>query len=147
MTAIPPVRRHAPIRHPGSVPRGRRRAAAIIAAVAAVVLGATLVGMGMSGTPRADHLETLLGQMRAAAAGTVEPVHAFGGTLSAMRGNGRTNVIAEGLPSRICVQAGWRLAREGTVIVDGVLPARLSAARLSELCAGDGAILTWVPHE
>jgi hypothetical protein len=42
---------------------------------------------------------------------------------------------------------GWRLAKQGTIVVNGVLPQRLSAARLSELCSGDNATLLWVPDE
>lgn len=94
-----------------------------------------------------DPTETLLEQVHDAALGTVAPIHAFGGGLTAIRSSGRMHVIAQGLPSKACVQVGWRLAREGTVIIDGVLPVRLSAGKLAELCAGDGATLTWIPAE
>jgi hypothetical protein len=99
-------------------------------------------------TARLDPVEQLLDQMQAAAEGTVAPVHAFGGALTVARANGRSNITAEALPSKPCVQVGWRLSKEGTIIVNGVLPQRLSAAKLSELCSSEGgATLTWVPEE
>lgn len=115
--------------------------------LAAACAGAAALWLWLPGASAPDPAETLLDQMHAAAAGTVAPAHAFGGPLSVLRANGRNTVIAADLPSKACVQVGWRLAREGTIIVDGVLPQRLSAAKLSELCAGDGATLTWVPDE
>jgi hypothetical protein len=94
-----------------------------------------------------DPGEQVQAQMEAAARGEVPPTHALGGALNVSRDQGRVNVIAEGLPSRVCVQVGWRLAKQGTIVVNGVLPQRLSAARLSELCSGDNATLLWVPDE
>lgn len=92
-----------------------------------------------------DPADMLLAQMQAAAKGDNPPAfHALGGSLRTVYGNGRINVIASDVPARQCVKAGWRLAKTGTVIVNGVLPTRLSAAKLSELCEG-GATLTWIP--
>ncbi|MGE5476904.1 MAG: hypothetical protein ACM3Q1_09635 [Bacteroidales bacterium] len=114
--------------------------------VALAALGAAL-WFWLGGAPTADPGSQLLTQMEAAARGEITPTHAFGGALSVSQANGRINVIAEGVPSRACVQVGWRLARTGTIIVNGTLPTRLSAARLSDLCSGDDATLMWVPDQ
>lgn len=122
----------------------------IAAATAALVAGGLAVWlMAGPGDPAADPTATLLDQMHQAAAGTAAPTHAFGGALAVTYGNGRQNVTAESLPAKACVQVGWHLAKEGTIIVNGILPMRLSAAKLADLC-GDregGATLTWVPDE
>lgn len=119
--------------------------------VTALVIGLGLAGGGLwfllGGAPPVDTSAQLLAQMEAAAQGEVAATHVFGGALSVSRANGRANVVAENVPSRACVQVGWRLAREGTIIVNGTLSQRLSAAKLSEMCSGDGATLMWVPDE
>ncbi|MGE4279082.1 MAG: hypothetical protein AB7G62_05805 [Magnetospirillum sp.] len=92
-----------------------------------------------------DPVEMLVAQMQAAAKGeNPVPFHALGGALRTLYGQGRINVIAEDVPSGPCVKAGWRLAKIGTLIVNGTLPTRLSAAKLTELCES-GATLTWIP--
>ncbi len=121
-------------------------------ALTAAALAAGLVGIWLlvqPGAPQANLTDTLLDQMHSAASGNAIASHAYGGGLTVTHGNGRKNVTAEGLPGKACVQVGWHLAKEGTIIVNGVMPARLSAAKLSELCSdGDGgATLTWVPDE
>lgn len=121
--------------------------AALAGALAFIALsGATALWILLgSATQNDDPVETLVGQMVAAAHGESPPAfHALGGTLRTVYGNGRINVIASDVPASPCVKAGWRLAKLGTVIVNGVLPLKLSAAKLSELCEG-GATLTWVP--
>lgn len=117
-----------------------------------LVLVLAFAGAGLwywlgGGKPALDPGAQLLAQMEAAAQGNVAPTHAFGGALTVSAANGRTNVVAEGVPSRACVQVGWRLARSGTIIVNGVLSQRLSAAKLSEMCSGDDATLLWVPDQ
>ncbi|AVM76298.1 hypothetical protein [Magnetospirillum gryphiswaldense] len=115
-------------------------------------LAAMLLGGGVAlwlllgrGEAEMDPSDMLLAQMQAAAAGgNVPAFHALGGQLRAVQGSGRINVVASDVPASQCVKAGWRLAKLGTVIVNGVLPQRLSAAKLSELCEG-GATLTWIP--
>ncbi|WP_173980880.1 hypothetical protein [Magnetospirillum sp. UT-4] len=140
---------HHPVSH-RPAPRHERpgRLVAWIAAgavVAAAGLAAWLV-LG-NGEESADPGEALIGQMRAAASGAAPPSHAFGGSLAVSSGANGLMVTAQGLPTKACVQAGWRLAKDGTVIVNGTLPTRLSAARLADLCgqAEGGATLTWVP--
>jgi hypothetical protein len=118
-----------------------------IVVVAALAMLAAALWFWLGGTPKVDTSTRLLEQMEAAAQGEGAPAHVFGGALSVTRDNGRVTVTAEAVPSRACVQVGWRLAKEGTIIVNGTLPTRLSAARLSELCSGDGATLMWVPEQ
>jgi hypothetical protein len=102
--------------------------------------------------PRVDDeqvADTLLNQMQSAVTGTVPAIHAYGGALNLVVKDGRMLVIAFALPTKACVQAGWRLSKQGIIIVNGVLPPRLSAARLAELCSmvEGGATLTWVPEQ
>lgn len=118
----------------------------MVMAVLLVLAGGIWFWLSHNPAP-ADKGSLLLAQMEAAAQGTAVATHAFGGALTVTRDKGRINVTASNVPSRACVQVGWRLAREGTIIVDGVLPVRLSAAKLSELCSGDGATLLWLPGQ
>lgn len=135
--------------HPHAAPparRGGHGGAVTIAVIALMAAGAGLWWL-LGGPPAVDPGAQLQAQMEAAAQGVVAPTHAFGGPLTVTQANGRTNVVAEGVPSRACVQVGWRLAKEGTIVVNGTLPQRLSAARLSDLCSGDGATLLWIPEQ
>lgn len=141
--AVPPPA-HTSNRHPAH--RGGMGGWATLAVVALAAAGAGL-WFALGGPPPMDTSAQLLAQMEAAAQGAPVPTHVFGGALTVSAANGRTNVVAEAVPSRACVQVGWRLAREGTIIVNGTLPQRLSAAKLSELCSGEGATLLWVPDE
>ena len=62
--------------------------------------------------------------------------------------SGVTVVTAEGVPPKLCVSAGWDLVKDGTLTINGVTPARVSAAKLAELCnAQPTATLTWMPEE
>lgn len=62
--------------------------------------------------------------------------------------SGITVVTAEGVIPKLCVSAGWDLVKDGTLTINGVTPARVSAAKLSELCnAQPTATLTWMPEE
>lgn len=139
--SAPPARR---LRHPAH--RDGHAGLVTILVIALTVAGAGL-WYWMGGAPTRDPGVELQAQMEAAAQGSGPSTHVFGGALSVNRGNGRASVVAEGVPSKACVQVGWRLAKEGTIIVNGTLPTRLSAARLSELCSGDGATLMWVSEQ
>jgi hypothetical protein len=56
-------------------------------------------------------------------------------------------VTASEVPAKVCVAAGWELARKGTLAVNGTIPQHLSAARLSQLCFEDNnATLDWTPN-
>lgn len=133
-----PVKHAAPRRlHPGRLAVGL----GVIILGGGVALWQLLDAERASGEPA----DMLLAQMQAAARGeSPPPFHALGGALRTVYGQGRINVVAEDVPSSPCVKVGWRLAKKGTLIVNGVLPTRLSAAKLTELCEG-GATLTWIP--
>jgi hypothetical protein len=119
-----------------------------------VVAGITIAAAIVVGIRMAQHedvpqpFEVLIEQIHQAADGTVTSPHVFGGELIVEHGEGSFNVTARTIPPKACVQAGWQLVREGTLIVNGILPKRVSAARLSELCSmtPEGATLTWAPE-
>ena len=92
-----------------------------------------------------DPVEVLNSQFLAARDGNAPSAHIYGG---AMRVQGSPPAIsAENLPPAACSKVGWYLAKAGTVIVNGILPPRLSSAKLTELCnQDDTATLTWVPR-
>lgn len=140
-----------PLKAPSSfrpLPRRSSNAGRVAFGIGTACAGAFLaLWMMLGGDERpADSADLLLEQMQAAGQGANVPAfHALGGQLRTVMGNGRINVIASDVPASQCVKVGWRLAKTGTVIVNGVLPQRLSAAKLTELCEG-GATLTWVPN-
>lgn len=136
----------APTKRPVPSPH-RLRPRVLISGLIAIALGGGLaLWLLMDAENHAgDPTDLLVAQMQAAGRGeNPPPFHALGGALRTLYGQGRINVVAEDVPSGPCVKAGWRLAKSGTIIVNGVLPTRLSAAKLTELCDG-GATLTWVP--
>jgi hypothetical protein len=119
---------------------------AIIAVVAAIVAGAAwhLAGDPSDGlTPE----ERLVKQMQTAATGAVAPTHVFGGGLEVSREGSGLTITAKDVPSKACVSAAWRLAREGVVSINGITPVRISAGKLSELCADGEATISWAPKE
>lgn len=121
-----------------------------ILVIATVAIAATvMVGLRVkNGTKEAPlpSFHTLIDQIHDAANGSIASPHVFGGELTVERGEGGINVTARSVPSQACVQAGWQLVREGTLVVNGILPKRVSAAKLSELCSmtPEGATITWV---
>ncbi|MEW5729863.1 MAG: hypothetical protein AB1918_18685 [Pseudomonadota bacterium] len=142
---------HHPARpaHPG--PRARKGHGGLIAGLAALALAAAGVAWWLAGDP-SDGLtdeERLVKQIHSAAQGSAPPVHAFGGELKAVHGDRGLSVEAKGVPSKACVSAAWRLAREGIVTVNGTTPMRISAGILSELCAEvpEGATIRWQPRD
>jgi len=59
---------------------------------------------------------------------------------------GRPFVTADKVSPKVCVLAGWELARTGTISVNGVAPPRVSAAILVDLCnQGETATMVWSP--
>ncbi len=142
---------HAGAPHPHyPPPRHRSRAlpAALAVAVAVAAAAAVVVLRGAGPHQAAKPEDLLLEQFQQAAAGTVASPHVFGGGLTVEKANGRINVTAASVPAQACVQVGWQLARQGTIIINGVLPQRISGAILAQLCALDpkGATLVWAPQ-
>lgn len=146
-----PAGHHQPGHHQAPPkPKTRGGAGKVMLILGAIVLAGA--GAWIAFGPKGDGLTTderLLKQMHDAATGSVVATHAFNGELSVTRGERGLNVVAKGLPSKACVSVAWRLAREGTVIVNGTMPMRISAGRLTELCADTegGSTLTWVPEQ
>lgn len=135
-------------RHTGKK-RGRRRI--ILALSLAVIGGFGLWLVNGSQSNKMTPEQELVEQMHlAASGGAVASTHSLGGRLAVVRNQNGLMVQADGLESKACVSVGWRLASGGIVTVNGQTPARLSAAKLSELCAlpEDGlSTLIWVPRE
>lgn len=143
---------HAPSHHPPRPARdGGNGHGGLIAGLAALALAAAGAAWWLAGDP-SDGLtdeERLVKQIQAAAQGAAPPAHAFGGELKAVHGERGLSVEAKGVPSKACVSAAWRLAREGIVTVNGTTPMRISAGILSELCAEvpEGATIRWQPRD
>ncbi len=135
----PPRRRRAP-------PRKSRLAPWLIAfAVVVCVFGA--LWLQHERTPRSDDHKVFIAELQRALAGHDAERYSFGGTVEVETSGGRKIVIARGVPQAVCVEAGWELVRMGTISVNGVTPARVSAGRLAELCSREpgGAIIEWMP--
>ncbi len=138
---------HAP-RRPPKARKGRGGwAAGLVAALAAAAGAWWMLADGSSDGLSPE--ERLVKEIQAAAEGSAPPVHTFGGELKAVYGDRGKSVEAKDVPSKACVSAAWRLAREGVVTVNGTTPMRISAAILSELCAEspDGATIRWQPRD
>lgn len=142
--------RHAP-KHPhhAAPARKKRRGGWIAVVVALLAAGGAWWFTAGSDSDGLTPEELLLKQMRDAAGGSAPAIHALGGELKAVYGERGLRVEAKGLPSKACVSAAWRLAREGVVTVNGTTPVRISAAILTELCAEDpdGATIAWSPRD
>ena len=69
-------------------------------------------------------------------------------TIRTLSSSGVTVVTAEGVIPKLCVSAGWDLVKDGTLTINGITPARVSAAKLAELCnTQPTSTLTWMPEE
>jgi hypothetical protein len=141
-------RPHAPHPHKHAAPKPKGGAGKAMLIIGALLLAAA--GAWIAFGDKGDGLtseERLLKQMHDAAAGMVVSPHTFNGELTVVRGDQGLNVVATNLPSKACVSVAWRLAREGTVVINGTMPMRVSAGKLTELCSEQegGATLTWVP--
>ena len=66
----------------------------------------------------------------------------FGGTIKRRVVEGRVNIIATKVPSRVCAASGWELVHKGTLTINGVTPRRVSSAIITDLCYGGGDDIT-----
>ena len=89
----------------------------------------------------------LVEEMELAAHGGAPAFHAFGGALKVEARGESIAVTAESVPHGVCVNAAWKLARTGRVAINGIMPRRLVATQLAELCGRreTGATITWFP--
>ncbi|OHC73753.1 MAG: hypothetical protein A3H92_05165 [Rhodospirillales bacterium RIFCSPLOWO2_02_FULL_58_16] len=113
----------------------------------AAVIGAVFIFISEGQQESLPPFERLVEQMNGAVDGAVAPTHAFGGALKVEKTGDDVTVIAEAVPRKICVNASWVLANSGVVMVNGLTPAKISAAGLAGLCAqeGDVATISWTP--
>ncbi|MDK9719696.1 MAG: hypothetical protein OEL53_00785 [Rhodospirillales bacterium] len=89
--------------------------------------------------------EALVTQMEDTLISAAPAKNIYGGMIFSDHGNPPSVTVA-GIPNKACVSAGWRLARTGVVTINGVMPERISAAILAEICnQGDGNALSWSP--
>lgn len=136
-----PLAKHA---HPRQPFAWGRLIAALLAGIAVGAASLWLLAT-LNGPPAKAEAspEALLQQIQDAAAGVVQSPHVFGGNLQFMPGDDL--VVADAVPQKACVQAGWSLVRGGVLTVNGVTPQRVSAALLADLCSRNpaGARLEW----
>ena len=91
----------------------------------------------------------LIDQMKAAAAGDVVRTHVFQGRLRVEAKAGLVGITVSGIPPDACSSAAWYFINRGNVIINGLMPKRISPNILMELCSGNpsGATLTWVSKQ
>jgi hypothetical protein len=109
--------------------------------------GVALVMRGRAPGTAEQSAATLIEQMELAGRGGGPNTHVFGGALKVEKAGGGTVVVAEKVPPRICVEAGWALVRKGRLTINGDTPARVSAGKITELCNQEegAATIAWVP--
>lgn len=138
-----------PSRRPAKGGKGKIAAAIIgLGLVAALGTAAAVLLPGRSGPPTATP-EAFAEQMESAARSPGPPLHhVYGGTIRAERNGATLALVADKVPSAACVSVGWKLVRKGLLSINGTMPLRVSAGKLSELCSQEegGAVLTWIPR-
>lgn len=84
-------------------------------------------------------------QMELAAMGDGPITHGFGGALSKDTWGDIISVTATEVPQEACVHTAWVLIGKGTIAINGVVPRRVTAAILAQLCGqhGNGSTVTW----
>lgn len=123
---------------------------------ALVAIGAVVALMVPSGPEKkpeenqGDPTHILVDQMEAFAAGRGPRIHVFGGVLKWEQRAGIPAVAAEAVPGDICAGAAWMLVNRGRVIINDMMPRKVSPNVLAQLCAkgpNEGATLTWLPKQ
>jgi hypothetical protein len=116
---------------------------AVLIACVALVLIIKKVGTEDELTPVQQFIE----QMTAVAEGSSVDRHVFGGQIIRGRSSGRTTVSTDRVPKNACASAAWVLLNRGTIVVNGVLPTRVTSKILKEICEkkGNHANLVWYP--
>ncbi len=117
-------------------------------ALALIVIGGAALLLAM--TSRSAHGLTgqdLARDCRGLLTGTAPPADTGGVSLRVAMANGHASVVAEGVPPRACVGAAWDLVKDGTVAINGLVPLRVSGAKLAELCnQAETATMRWTPQ-
>ncbi len=150
--------RSAPSQHPHAVPPhhppapahkvqppAKKSHAVLYSLLALAVLaaaGGTWWAMKARG-PAEPTPEALVLQIEDTAISSAPKANIYGGMIFSDHGN-PASVTVGGIPNQACVSAGWRLARSGIVTINGIMPQRISAAILTELCNQENAnALSW----
>ena len=126
-----------------------------------IIIGLSLLVVGVIGgaaffmlkekaapTPQELSLQ-FIEQMKDAAVREPLGTHVFGGSLRIGQSAGRNFIAATSVPLEACKSAAWVLLNRGTIVINGVLPSRISPGILKELCeqGGSQASLTWFPKK
>lgn len=113
-----------------------------------LAVGGGILTFGAVDQSKISDADALVRQIEQAVLGSATTTNIYGGSIMVRRaGRQIKSVTVTGIPSKACVLAGWDLAKKGALAVNGVIPARISAGRLAELCNKDGgASLSWTPH-
>jgi hypothetical protein len=120
----------------------------IAVVIAALGAGAMMMRPSITAGGGEPTPEAFAEQMEAAArAGGGTFPHVFGGTIRTERNGSMLALVADKIPPSACVSVGWKLVRKGLLSINGTMPLRVSAAKLSDLCYQEdgGAVLTWIP--
>ena len=90
----------------------------------------------------------LVEEMEFAAQGGALSSHVFGGALKVEAEGKIIAVTADSVPRSACVNAAWILGGTGKVAINGMMPTRLIATQLADLCGRveTGATITWFPE-
>lgn len=99
--------------------------------------------------PNQEQRNVLVEQMKQAALGDAVKQHVFGGVLNTGTIAGSKAVVAKDIPIADCASAAWVFVNRGTIVINGILPKRISPRILLELCsAAPGlATLVWFPKK
>jgi len=88
-------------------------------------------------------------QMKDAAVNEPPATHIHGGDLRIGQNAGRKFVSASAVPVYTCKSAAWVLLNRGTIVINDVLPSKVSPGILKELCSKSGtqAKMIWFPKK
>jgi len=103
----------------------------------------TLLTMTSAPDPKTQAADLVV-QIKAAALGRPMGNPVLASLPTAIRNKQQAIVSIDKVPQKICVMVAWDLYRFGTITINGTTPARVSAAKLAELCnENDTASMTW----
>lgn len=90
--------------------------------------------------------QQLIEEMRAAARGEGPDRHVFGWALHTKIKAGLIGVTAIGIPADACASAAWVFVNRGNVVINDIMPEKISPQILRQACAlkGQRASLTWL---
>jgi len=120
----------------------------VVGGIAAATVLSVITYFVATGENKEDKstFRVLIEEMKGAVDGEAIKTHTFNGSLQVGAKAGRVTVSAVGIPPYACSSAAWFFANRGNVIINNVMPQRISPKVLAELCAAvpAGATLTWI---